>query len=242
MSVLIAIPAHERERLVRFCLATVARMERPAGSELLLIDDACRTFDPVAAAADAGLTVTLQRHGFRVGADATTWLAMTRLGSSEHSHLLFVDSDMVVNTTALSDGLALLAHYDGLLSLYNSMMHEGLESEGEIVRKRALGNAGTLWRRDLVELVLKGLPPGAYLDDRYCTFLGERGIPVASVARSRMQHLGFEGSNNRYFGKLEHGIGFVPDEAHQTAALLSVYDDLLMRQAYFAAPSRRQKT
>ena len=161
---------------------------------------------------------------------------MARLRASDHSHLLFIDSDMVANTTALTDGLAALDRFDGLLSLYNSALHEGTGNAGDIVLKHRLGNAGTLWRRDLVDMVVRDLRPGAHLDDRYSTFLHSRGIALGSVRRSRLQHLGFEGLNNRYFGGLEHGLGFSPDDLSQTEALLSAYDDLLTRQAHFAPP------
>jgi hypothetical protein len=129
--------------------------------------------------------------------------------------------------------LALCANFDGLFSLYNSIRHPPVRVLGEVVHKSMIGNAGSLWNRDLVSLVRAELEMGNFLDHRYSQFLRQKGIPLASTARSRLQHLGFEGAHNRFYGDLEHGVGFVPDGPPQYRALADAYDDLMSRQDFF---------
>ena len=157
-------------------------------------------------------------------------------GIARAETLLMVDSDMIANRTTLVDGLALLGRVNGLLSLYNSIRHKAVEEAGELVYKQRLGNAGTIWNRELVALVRAEVEPGNFMDDRYCDFLRRRGLQLASTRRSRLQHLGHGGQNNRYFGDLDHGEGFVADGAAQQAALAEAYDELMSRQPFYRAP------
>ncbi len=59
-----------------------------------------------------------------------------------------------------------------------------------------------------------------------------------SLQRSRMQHLGISGENNQHFGRLEHGLGFVPDSARQFEAIADTYDQLLANQPDYLEPRR----
>lgn len=236
MSTLVAIPVYERAEQVRHCFATLAELQRPDGTTIVVFDDCSQTFDPGAMAAEAGIIAVHDRRPFRIGADAMIYLMWSTFLASGADTLLMVDSDMIANRTALVDGLALLGGVDGLLSLYNSIRHPAIEEAGELVYKRRLGNAGTLWTRELVALVRGGVEPGNFMDDRYCIFLRQRGLRLASTRRSRLQHLGHGGQNNRYFGDLDHGAGFVADSAPQQAALVEAYDELMSRQPFYRPP------
>ena len=236
MSTLVAIPVYERAERVRHCFATLAEMQRPDGTTVVIFDDCSRTFDPAAAAAEAGLAAEHDRRPFRIGADAMIYLIWSSFLASGAETLQMVDSDMIANRTTLVDGLALLGRVNGLLSLYNSIRHKAVEEAGELVYKQRLGNAGTIWNRELVALVRAEVEPGNFMDDRYCDFLRRRGLQLASTRRSRLQHLGHGGQNNRYFGDLDHGEGFVADGAAQQAALAEAYDELMSRQPFYRAP------
>lgn len=221
---------------MRRCFTTVADMHRPAGTRVIIFDDHSQTFDVTALAGGLGLDAECRRQPFRIGADAMIYLIWLTFLSGNEQHLLMLDSDMISNRSALVDGLALVQAFDGLLSLYNSVQHPPIGQSGELVFKDRLGNTGTLWTRDLVAMVKQDCPMGGNLDDRYCRFLKDRGVQLACTARSRVQHLGIEGTNNRYFGEIEHGRGFVPDGAPQWQALAETYDDLMSRQAHFTSP------
>ena len=239
MSVLVAIPVHERAATVRLCLPTVAEMLLPKGSEIVLFDDASKTFDVAALATEIGLTAKIERPGFRLGADAMIYYVWSHFLASPHTELLFLDSDLIVNPRALLDGLDALAEFPGLLSLYNSQRHPALSEAKPLVLKPTLGNAGTLWRRDLVQLVKTALAAGQYIDDRYSRFLGANDIPLAATKASLVQHLGIIGTNNSHLGDFDHGLNFVPDTPRQLQAIAAIYDEIMLNQLSYLPPLPR---
>lgn len=237
--VLVVVPVHERGALVRYCFRSAAELELPAGSEILVIDDMSPTLDVPALIAETGLACRYERTAEWVGADRMVGRIWRQFLDSGHAHLLFLDSDMVANRDAVTVGLRLAARFDGLISLYNSIAHAGEAIDDELLAKRTVGNAATLWTRPLAALALETVDPATAggVDHAYCRLFAARGIPIAVTARSRVQHIGIYGANNQYFGSLEHGSGFRPDSPVQWEALGFVYDDLMRRQQAYMPPA-----
>jgi hypothetical protein len=240
VSALIAIPTFERESLVEHCLATAAEMVLPADSEIMAFDDASPSLDIERLMRETGLPV-LCRHGAqRLGPSGMACRIWEHFIGGRHGHLLILDSDMIANRSALADGLLHRERFDGLITLYNSCNHPGRADGEDRLIKRKVGNAGTLWTRPLAELVLSELVGSSleYVDDAYSDLFAARGVPIMSVYRSRLQHLGIMGVNNRFFGELEHGLFFHPDSDRQKEAILATYDDLMRRQNFYLKPPR----
>ena len=245
MSVLIAIPTYEREALVRHCLSTAAELALPPGSEIVVFDDASPTLDVEALMHEFGLPVVCRRSEARLGPSRTSCSIWRHFLDGRHRHLLILDSDMIANRSAMIDGLRLRESFDGLISLYNSRNHPGVPGGQDRLAKRTVGNAGTLWTRPLAERVLAEFGSDeriVNIDDAYCTLFARQGIPIVAFERSRLQHLGIVGTNNRYFGGLEHGLGFRPDSERQATAILAVYDELMSRQEDYVRPLRQQRS
>jgi hypothetical protein len=192
---------------------------------------------------EAGLPPQYWRSPEQLGTHRMTCHVWSHFLRSAHQHLLFLDSDMIANRTALSDGLRYRANFEGLLTLYNSRMHVGEPAGEDRLFKRKVGNAGTLWTRPLSQLVLAEFEDHSFanIDDAYCDFLTARGVPIISVNRSRLQHLGITGLNNRYFGELEHGLFFRADSERQLEAIAATYDDLMHRQELFVRSTELKK-
>ena len=244
MSALIGIPTHEREPLVRYCLATVAELELPAGSEIVVFDDASPTLDVEALMREAGLPILFRRGTVRRGPSHTSCEIWRHFLAGGHRHLLILDSDMIANRSAVMDGLRLRDGFEGLVSLYNSRNHPGVADGDDRVAKRKIGNAGTLWTRPLAEMVLTELGGNSDIvnvDDAYSDLFARRNIPIVAFRRSRVQHLGIVGTNNRYFGNFEHGLGFRPDSEQQVRAILALYDELMSLQEDYVAPARQRR-
>jgi hypothetical protein len=236
--VLVVIPVHERGELVRHCLRSAAELDLPAGSEVLVIDDASPRLDVPALIAGSGLHCQFERLSGRVGADGMVAEVWRRFIASSHDHLFFLDSDMVANRDAVTVALRLARRFDGLLGLYNSIAHQGEVLDDELVLKPTVGNAATLWTRELAAIALAAVEPGVRgsIDHAYCRVFAGRGIRIAVTARSRVQHIGIYGTNNERFGALEHGRDFRPDSPAQWEAIGFVYDDLMRRQRDFLRP------
>jgi hypothetical protein len=241
MSALVAIPTHEREALVRHCLATASELELPPGSEIVVFDDASPTLGVETLMIEAGLPVLCRRGAVRRGPSHTSCEIWRDFLKGGHRHLLILDSDMIANRSAVMDGLRLREGFEGLISLYNSRNHPGIRDGEDRVVKRRIGNAGTLWTRALAERVLAEFGRDTAVinvDDAYSDLFLRRGIPIVAFQRSRVQHLGIVGTYNRYFGSLEHGLNFHPDSERQMLAILSVYDELMSRQEDYVRPPR----
>jgi glycosyltransferase involved in cell wall biosynthesis len=238
MSALIAIPTYEREALVRHCFATVAEMDLPPRGEIIVFDDASPTLDVEQLIRDQGLAAHCERCASRQGPSGVTRMIWRHFLKSGHEHLLILDSDMIANRSAVMDGLRLREGFDGLLTLYNSRTHPGVRYGDDLVLKFDVGNAGTMWTRPLVELVLQefGGQETVNVDDAYSRLFSARQIPMVSPYRSRLQHLGIEGTNNRYYGGLEHGLNFRPDSSRQLEAIVATYDELMSRQDFYTRP------
>ena len=243
MAALVAIPTFEREALARHCLATAAEMHLPPGSEIIVFDDASPTLDVAALMREAGLAPLFQTGSDRRGPSGVAYRIWQHFLESRHEHLLILDSDMIANRSAIADGLAHRERFDGLITLYNSHNHPGLPDGEDRLIKRTVGNAGTLWTRPLAELVLSRFAATSVVnvDDAYSGLFAERGVPIMSVRRSRLQHLGIVGSNNRYFGSMEHGLHFLPDSDRQKDAIAAVYDDLMTRQGFYLPKQRPRR-
>jgi hypothetical protein len=238
MSALIAIPTFERESLLKHCLATAAEMQLPAGSSVVVFDDASQSLDIERLMQSANLPPNYHRGSQRRGTHHMTCSIWEHFLRSTHEHLLFLDSDMIANRSAVRDGLRHLENFDGLLTLYNSRMHPGRPAGDDRLIKRKVGNAGTLWTRQLSQLVLGQLKDYtvANIDDAYSDLLAKLGVPIVSVERSRLQHLGIVGLNNRYFGEMEHGLFFQADSPRQMEAIAATYDDLMQNQDFYLKP------
>lgn len=234
---LVAIPVHQRGDLVRHCFATAAELELPPGSQVTVFDDLSPTLDVPRLIAATRLECSFERSSVQLGADRMVSHIWRYFLDSGHDSMLFLDSDMIANRDAVTVGLRLAGQFDGLLSLYNSTMHPGTRRHGELLSKATVGNAGTWWSRRLAQLALDGVGGEvSAIDFAYCRLFERLGIPMAAPAQSRLQHLGIMGFNNRYYGELDHGIGFVPDASAQWHALGYVYNELMTKQREFLPP------
>ncbi|HEV2518490.1 MAG TPA: glycosyltransferase [Devosia sp.] len=234
---LVAIPVHQRGDLVRHCFATVAELELPGGSEVVVFDDQSPTLDVPGLVRTTRLVCRLERSTTRLGADGMVAHIWRHFLDSSHETLLFLDSDMIANRDAVTVGLRLAGRFDGLVSLYNSTMHPGTPLNRELLSKATVGNAGTFWSRRHAQLALDGVGNEvSAIDFAYCRLFERLGIPIATPTQSRLQHLGIIGFNNRYYGNLDHGIGFVPDAPAQWHAIGYVYNELMTRQSEFLRP------
>jgi hypothetical protein len=163
------------------------------------------------------------------------------------AQLLVLDSDMIVRTDLVETIRSWPAREDMLVSVYNSGLHPALRpSAARFVHKYAMGSPGTVWSRAMAKLVADNVPDvvpahGSY-DLTYCAFLRERGIPLCCSNRSLVQHLGFRGTNNNTFGKIDYGLNYTPDGLAQFEAMADVLDDIMSNQGYYLGmPDRHRR-
>lgn len=79
--ILVAIPVHQRGELVRQCFPTVAELEMPPGSEVVVFDDANPSLDVPALIAATRLSCRFERSAVRRGPEgmvAHIWQRFSR--------------------------------------------------------------------------------------------------------------------------------------------------------------------
>ena len=125
--------------------------------------------------------------------------------ASEHTHVLFLDSDLVVAREWYAGLGVLLNTHDDIVSLYNSASHDAHACTGGICRKKTIGNAGAVMSRAFAREQLKftGLFDWGYSKRR-----GSKGFVVPEV--SLVEHIGHFGKWNKHcdHSKVEHAYRF----------------------------------
>ena len=85
----------------------------------------------------------------------------------------------------------------------------------------------------MAQMVTEKVPTGTHFDDWFSEYLTNCGIPKSCSNQSYLQHLGVDGMNNRYFGRMDCGLNYTPDAPEQAAAMAQVFNDMMSNQAYF---------
>ncbi len=124
--------------------------------------------------------------------------------STSYQILVLLDSDLVVAPRWLEALHKGLSHSKGLFSLYRSVVdwHKTKACGTFLCQKTSLGNAGTVWRRDIALKMLSDMPRRNYwidwhksgFDTDWSRWCNENNIPLEAVKQSAVLHVGLFGS------------------------------------------------
>ena len=240
----VAIPFYDRIDLLRHCLRTLSRQTSPQGTGFVAYGDG--GFDRRALAVFAEhmpeCEVIIRQE--KLGASGNVRSIIEEFAGNPHSRrLLICDSDMIARTDLVETVKRWPARDDLLITAYNSCLHQPSCSDNSLFQqKKSVGSTGTLWTPRLAEEVLKGVAGADHFDDKFSAFLVAQGVPIRCCNRSLLQHLGFSGENNRYFGTIDFGLNFEPDGPEQHEAMADMLNYIMANQAFFSGkaslPSR----
>ncbi len=149
---------------------------------------------------------------------------------------------MIVSKDALIFSERVFGRTDGILSLYNSVLHVEVEkTDSDLVRKNSIGGAATVWDAMVLEEITEGLETETFWDWRVCDSAYEKNIRLFVARCSRAQHIGIGGTNSQRFGDLEYGVGFAVETIEQAAAIAEAHEKLMLSQRRYVErvkPSR----
>lgn len=210
-SVAIGVPTFNRRHFVEANARSLRLAASPPGVDvkILVVDDASADYDAefLRAIYPQGAQV-VRRETNSGGADRAIGDLFQRCLALDADAILLLDSDLIVDPNFLARGLALLAESDGLASLFNTPNHVGLETVGELVRKRSIGSAGALWTRACAAEVGVAVPPSEKWDWRFCDYMERSGRRVFCARDSLVQHIGFFEGENSTLDDGDYGVGF----------------------------------
>ena len=209
MKVAVGIPTFNRSHMVEMHARSLCASRLPSDTILIVVDDASTEYDiDFLRSIFPGHSDIRRRTKNSGGADLAIRDVMEQLLATDADALMLLDSDMLVAENFLELGISLLQESDGVISLFNAPNHPSIGSRGPFVLKRTIGSAGSLWRRDVAQKILAGVPPGKSWDWRFCEFLVDAGYQICVARNSLVQHAGFAVDENSNFEDCDYGTGF----------------------------------
>ncbi len=146
---------------------------------------------------------------------------------TEDDILVVIDSDLLCNPYFIEFINDNIDRTDGMLSLYNSILHEPLyELDETFVIKAHVGSAGTVFKREIVSLIVDNeqLNFRAGYDWEWSAYLNDAGIRIFVARESMVQHIGLFGQNCNGTLTVEIGRNFKPVSIYNYEAALTAYE------------------
>ena len=144
------------------------------------------------------------------GPDAMARHILEKFVSSKFDVLVLLDSDQVVAPSWWSSLQKGLRKSTGLLSLYRSgaPTHKSLSCSDILCQQPSMGNAGTVWRRDLAKRMLAAMPnrDGGF-DWGWSEWCTKNKVPMEALKESAVLHIGMHGSWS-HETSAEKAVGF----------------------------------
>ncbi|MDA4847152.1 glycosyltransferase family 2 protein [Hoeflea poritis] len=234
---IIAIPTFNRRTELEACLACLATADRLEDWPVVIGDDCSTDYDIADVVRHVPFAVTVLRNDTNLGCDGNTVSLLQTCLWNNARRVFLLDSDMIVSSDALSFAERNFGRTDGVLSLYNSVLHGEAEIvDGELVRKNSVGGAATVWDASVLKDMLEGLDGPHCWDWRVCDLAFEKGIALLVARQSRAQHIGIDGTNSLRFGELEYGAGFRIETREHAQAIAVAHEKLMLSQGIYRPP------
>lgn len=148
------------------------------------------------------------------------------------------DSDLIFDPGWLLFVNEIFEHTDGIVSLYNSVLHESvretLVQNHPFEEKMHMGSAGVVFHRRILEEIVNEFPDPYSYDCRWSRYLRKKNVRLLVSKRSYVQHIGLHGQNCDGSRTLEFGLNFEPKTEANKDVLIDYYERALLLQAEWA--------
>jgi hypothetical protein len=237
----IAIPTCNRVSALAACAACLSDVRGLDACRIFVRDDASSEFDQAVLANLFPRAERIDRNTENLGVTANQMLLYRTCIEAGASRILVLDSDMILSPSALEFARGAFERTDGVLGLYNSILHEEMQViDAHLVEKRSFGGAATFWDAALLGAVIDRMENRAAWDWEAVALLKETGRRVVVSRRSYAQHLGIAGRHNRWFGSIDYGRGFLVETENQARVMADTLTTLLANQHTFIRPKRER--
>lgn len=238
----VGLTTYERESYLQITARSLSISERSLNWSLHVYDDASPALTADRLRELFPFATSLTRRTQNLGADNNQHQVMCDFLLSADTHLLFLDGDLLINPDWQHRALYVLGQGVQVLSLYNSACHETvatvLMGSERLAEKRDLGGAGTIFSREVVLAIVRDVPPSRRFDWDWSHYLNQRQVPLYSLERSAVQHIGLSGTNSSY-GNVDFGLGSLPDGAFNAEECVSFLERLLLAKSAEIAAIKR---
>jgi len=177
-----------------------------------------------------------------LGADKNMYQMFVDFLQTDDDYLLVADSDLIFHP----DWFLFFKRHSNLdiLSLYNSVSHEQIgvgKKEEEIITKRHVGAAGTIFKKHIVKKIIDNVPPSRSYDWDWSNYLIKEGFELNVSRNSYVQHIGIVGTNNDGGTILDFGLNFFPGNKINEDYLIDFFQNALISKDKFIKNSYSPK-
>jgi len=216
--VFVAIPTHDRRGYVKLCADAMRGTSDPA--DVHIFDDLSTAFSVSELSGWFNVTAdhVILNQGAPLMADGNAKRILeTFLGLSAEAnfhYLLTMDSDLIVEPTWRYRLLSALVQSPGsIVSIYHSAsaVHKALSCDMGLCKMPSLGNAGTVWPRELAQAMVGELVGDDHnitdIDWQWSEWCKTNQVPLVALENSAAEHVGQWGQNTPVV-KTEREIAF----------------------------------
>lgn len=145
------------------------------------------------------------------------------------------DSDLIFRPDWLKMIERYLPQTDGVLSLYNSNKHDFVQPPvNGLGFKNSLGAAGVVMTREVVTMIVESISKEKVkgFDWQWSSILQKRGIRLACLEYSYLQHIGIQGQNNKgMLHDFDYGLNFIPINEVNQRVIMEFIDEMILENS-----------
>ena len=177
------------------------------------------------------------RRDKNLGCNENTRLMYIDFLTTNDDVLVNMDSDLIVRTDWIDYLLSVFEKTEGIISLYNSILHPVEYTEYidgyKFNVKNDIGAAGTVFSKNVVHDIISKIPPAIYNDWLWSDMLIQQDIKIYVSPLSYFQHIGLSGTWNTPENVIvDFGVNFFPDNDTCKDILLNYYKDYQLAVYY----------
>jgi hypothetical protein len=235
----LAIATHNRKHILEKMIKSLYMTDIANNINIRIYDDASTDFDEDYLKKAFPDSKSFIRNPVNLGPSKNMHKIFTDFLAYDDDLLILTDSDLIFNREWLDVVERIIDHTDGMMSLYNSVLHTGIQNTLQIenvnmLNKRTIGGAGTVFKKDVVRKIVSELPPSNTYDWDWSEYLVKSGVRLLVTERSYVQHIGLVGFNSgNYFGGdrsgslCDYGINFIGGNEYNEKIQGEFFNELL---------------
>lgn len=236
----IAVATYNRRNILEKMVKSLYLTDIGSNTSIRIYDDASTEFDKEFLEKAFYNSKAIIRNPVNLGPNKNMYRIFADFIDCDDDILILADSDLIFNREWLAVVERVIDHTDGVMSLYNSALHPEILGTYQInnikmLSKKAIGGAGTVFKKDIVKTLVSDLPPrdNPY-DLHWSEFFVKSGIRLLVTERSYVQHIGIHGFHcGSYLGGdlsgsiCDYGINFIAGNEYNEKIQNDFFNELL---------------
>lgn len=235
----LAIATYNRKHLLEKMITSLYLSDIGDNVHIRIYDDASTDFDEDFLQRAFPGSKTIIRNPVNIGPSKNMHRIFTDFIAFDDDILILTDSDLIFNREWLAIVERIIDHTDGMMSLYNSVLHTRILGKLQIdnvnmLNKRTIGGAGAVFKKNILKKILSDLPPSNTFDWDWSDYLVKSGVRLLVTERSYVQHIGIVGFNSgNYFGGefsgslCDYGVNFIGGNEYNEKIQGEFFNELL---------------